>query len=96
VLKKDGLIAITAIVPFYDRLANIAGIDKGLHPHIKTFDTQQIADILFSHDFNVIVKKRFAMPTFGLLPFERRLELMLRYLHLDKIMFYSLVIGQRK
>lgn len=94
VLKRGGLIAITAIVHFYDRIANITGVDKGLHPHTRTFTTQQIADTLVSCGFDVVVKKRFAMPTFGLLPFERRVESLLRAVGFERPMFYSLVAGR--
>ncbi|MBM3253042.1 MAG: class I SAM-dependent methyltransferase [Candidatus Omnitrophica bacterium] len=95
VLRKDGLLVITAIIPFYDKLANMFGVDKGLHPHIKTYTLSELKEILLLHDFKVILAKRFALPSFGLIPFERNIELVLEKLRLSYLMFYSIVVGKR-
>lgn len=96
VLRKNGLLIVTAIIPFYDRMANIFKIDNGLHPHIKTFSLLNIKEVLESHNFYVPLAKRFALPSFGLIPFERNIELALEKLHLSQFMFYSIVVGKRK
>lgn len=96
VLRKDGLLVITAIIPFYDKLANMFGVDKGLHPHIKTYTLCELKEILSLHDFKVILAKRFALPSFGLIPFEKRIELILQKVGLRWFMFYSIVVGQKK
>lgn len=95
-LRKDGILVITAIIPFYDRLANIFGIDKGLHPHIKTFSISEIKEVLRLHNFKIVLAKRFALPSFGLIPFERHIESIFERLYLNQLMFYSIVIGQKE
>ncbi len=95
VLRKNGLLIITAIIPFYDKMANIFKIDNGLHPHIKTFSLLNIKEVLESHNFGVSLSKRFALPSFGLIPFERCIELVFEKLKLNQFMFYSIVVGKR-
>lgn len=95
VLRKNGLLIITAIIPFYDKMANIFKIDNGLHPHIKTFSLSNIKEVLESHNFGISLAKRFALPSFGLIPFERSIELVLEKLNLNQFMFYSIVVGRR-
>lgn len=92
VLKSNGILVLTAIVPFYDRLANITGFDKGLHPHIRTFNTLELKNLLEENRFKTLVAERFALPSFGLLPFESAIEQILRKLHLSFVMFYSLIV----
>ena len=96
ILRRKGLLAVTAIIPFYDRLANRFGVDNGLHPHVKTYSMGEIEEALRQHDFRVILAKRFALPSFGLMPFERQLELALGKMHLNHLMFYSLVVGRKE
>lgn len=95
VLKPKGIVVVTAIVPFYDRMARISGLDKGLHPHVCTFRTKELKRIFEENNFNVPAAERFALPSFGILPFEDKIESLLRKLHLDFLMFYSLVVAQK-
>lgn len=94
-LRPRGILVVTAVVPFYDRLANITGLDKGLHPHIRCFGLRQIKETLQKHDFLILSAEKFAMPTFGFLFFEKIFEKIFKKLHLGFIMFYSLVVARK-
>ncbi|MFC1667386.1 class I SAM-dependent methyltransferase [Candidatus Omnitrophota bacterium] len=95
-LKPKGVLVLTAIVPFYDKLANITGFDKGLHPHVRTFNMRALKKILIENKFNILLSEKFALPSFGLLPFEEAIENFFRNVGLDFFMFYSLVVAENK
>ncbi|UCB57005.1 MAG: class I SAM-dependent methyltransferase [Candidatus Omnitrophota bacterium] len=94
VLKSNGILVLTAVVPFYDRLANITGLDKGLHSHVQTFNTPELKNLLEENQFKTLLAERFALPSFGLLPFENAIEHILKKLRLGFIMFYSLIVAE--
>lgn len=94
VLKHKGILVITAVVPFYDKLAKMTGFDKGLHPHIRLFNMRSLRTLLEGGRFRILAAQKFALPSFGLLPFERRIEVLFRKLHLGFVMFYSLIVAQ--
>jgi ubiquinone/menaquinone biosynthesis C-methylase UbiE len=95
VLKPKGILIATAIVPFYDRLAQISKFDPGLHPHLHTFNIGQIKELLRKSKFNILTAEKFALPSFGILPFENIIEPILNKLHLGFLMFYSLVAAEK-
>lgn len=94
VLKPKGIIIISAVVSFYDRLVRLTRLDEGLHPHIRTFNMHQLKVLLEEKQFKILLAEKFALPSFGLLPFESVIEFLLRRLHLEFLMFYSLVVAE--
>lgn len=92
VLKRDGIMIASLVVPFYDRLARLTGFDKGLHPHVQTFNMSALKKLMRDNNFNILDARKFAMPSFGLLPFESAIERIVQKLHMGFLMFYSLIV----
>lgn len=91
VLRAGGLLLLTQVTPFFDRLASSFGI--ATH-HRKTFSPAELTALLKGEGFSVRSVRRFALPSHGLLPGERHLEGLLRGCGLGFLLFYYLVVAE--
>jgi len=94
VLEKKGLMIITVVTPFFDRMAVRAGLKE--NDHIQTYSSEELECLLGNHGFTILLRKKFALPSFGLFPREECLEKALRAVGLDSLMFYQLIVGEKR
>lgn len=93
VLRKNGIIVISLVSPFYDKLAvnfKMKEDDHSLH-----FTEKQLEELLKKEGFNVLKISRFALPFFGIF-FEGFIERLLNAIGLRRMMFYILAVGQAR
>lgn len=92
ILKKDGILIITLVAPFYDKLAVLLKIKDNDHLH--HFTNKAISSFLKDECFQVLQVSRFALPFFGLI-FERFIERFLNFIHFYWPMFYIISVGRK-
>lgn len=93
VLKEQGIVIITLVAPFYDKLAVSLKIKDDDHPH--HFTEKTIASFIKEQGFEVLQSSRFALPFFGVF-FERFIEKFLNFIHFYWPMFYIITVGKKK
>lgn len=71
VLKKDGIVEISLVSPFYDKLAVMLGIKDADHTY--HFTDKQLKEFLKQQGYSVLEVSRFGLPFFGVL-FENFME----------------------
>lgn len=92
VLKEKGIVVISLVSPFYDKLAVKFRIKDD--DHVFHWTARQLKELLNSEGFDVIEISRFALPFFGIF-FEQFIEKSLRAIGIDWLMFYIVVVGRK-
>jgi ubiquinone/menaquinone biosynthesis C-methylase UbiE len=93
VLKKEGVVIITLVAPFYDKLAVSLKIKDD--DHIHHFTEKTIASFIKEEGFKVLQASRFALPFFGVI-FERFIERFLNFIRSYWPMFYIIAVGKKE
>lgn len=93
VLKREGIVVISLVAPFYDKLAVSLKIKD--NDHLRRFTEKGVGDFLRTEKFKVLESRRFALPFFGLF-FERSIENILNSFRIYWPMFYIIAVGQKE
>lgn len=91
VLKCDGIICLILPNPFFDAV-NTFFNDTG---HIRRFSIKGIKIILESSGFKVISAQHIMLFPFCALPFERKIEKIIKFFKLDFILFNHITIAKK-
>jgi ubiquinone/menaquinone biosynthesis C-methylase UbiE len=94
VLKEEGLLIVTAAVHFFDKVAVVMKYKPD--DHTRTYNLKLLKKLFEKNKMTVLLTEKFALPSFGLIPFEDQIEKILRLSKLDFLMFYNLIVGQVK
>jgi len=93
VLKNGGLLIITTPDPFFNKIAELIGFfDKGGHE--KTYNLKELKKILSKNNFQIVEAKKFMVSPISL-PFELKIEKLLKFLKLDFILLNQLIIAKK-
>lgn len=93
ILKKQGIVVISLVAPFYDKLAVAFRIKDDDHP--RHFTEATIAEFLEREGFRVLQASRFALPLFGM-AFEEFIEKTLNFFRIFWPMFYIISVGRKE
>lgn len=93
ILKKEGIVIVTLISPFYDALAVKLKIKED--DHVFHFSEGELARTIRKENFDVVSISRFALPFFGIF-FERFFDNMFRAIGMKWLMFYIIAVGRNK
>lgn len=94
VLRKNGILIVFAVVPFYEKLS----VKMKLKPedHFRNFKISELKSILKNIGFEIIHSSKFSFPaSLSLLRFELFFEKILHLLKLDFLMFYQEIIVKK-
>lgn len=90
-LKKNGILVISLVSPYYDKLAVKFRIKDDDHKF--RFNEKQLCEILKKKDFDVVEISRFALPFFGFF-FEEIIKKTLEAVGLKCCMFYIIAVAR--
>lgn len=94
ILNKNGLCIITIPDPFWDKIATKIGYEKA-DEHVQSLSILGIKKFFISNGFMILKVEKFMMSPIGLLPFEQKVEEVIRKIGLDGLMCNQLVICQK-
>lgn len=95
-LKKDGIIIITAPVPFFEKIGRIFNLlDKKEDYHFELYNLKELNNLLNkAGGFTLLEQKRFMISPTGI-PCEKEIEKILYKLHLNFLMLNQLVVARK-
>lgn len=93
VLKSNGMIVITLVSPFYDKVAVRFKVKEDDHVH--HFTENRLAALLKEEDFDILKISRFGLPFFGDFP-NTFIEKTLNFIGMGKLMFYIIAVASVK
>ncbi|MFH0780005.1 MAG: class I SAM-dependent methyltransferase [Parcubacteria group bacterium] len=93
-LKKNGILIITTPNPFHDKIAMKTGYLRESN-HVETFTLPRLTALLQTHNFKIVSSKYFMFFPFFKLPFEQRIESLIRFIGLEKIMPNQMIVGEK-
>ncbi len=93
VLKPEGVIVLTTLNPFFEKIADFIGqMEKEIHQ--TTFNLGNLKSCFKDTNFQILKTKRFMISPIGL-PFELKIETIIRLLKLDFILLNQLIVGKK-
>lgn len=93
VLKKGGLCILTTPVPFFDRIYALFQ-PKEREFHHKLFTLRELRVILEKCGFQVVKAEKFMISPIGL-PFELKIERLIKLLKLNFLLLNQLIVGRK-
>jgi len=93
ILRKGGLLVITTPDPLMEHIATAVGLLKEAG-HQRTYTLGELRNMTESKGFTVLEARKFMFSPVGF-PGERRIESMMRTLHLDVIMANQLLVARK-
>ncbi len=94
VLRKGGMLILTAPNPLHDAIAKRIGYLKE-EVHINSFTMKQLVALLEEHGFEITESKNFILCPFFTIPFEQSIEEFLRFASLSWLLVNHLVVGRK-
>jgi len=78
-----------------DKIGTFIGYNKEPELHVQTLTLSTLADFLKSTGFEVLKAEKFMLSPIGLLPFEQKVEEVIRKIGLDGLICNQLVVCQK-
>lgn len=91
VLDKGGILIVSAVDPFFDKLATLLSLKRD--DHVETFTLQELREIFNHVHFRVTAAEKFGLISLGLLPFEEKIEKLFNKCRLYFTMYYQFIAG---
>lgn len=91
----NGICIATAPDPLMDKIGTLIGYNKEPELHIQTLTLSTLADFLKSAGFKVLKAEKFMLSPIGLLPFEQKVEKIIRKVGLDCLMCNQQIVCQK-
>ena len=91
----NGICIATTPDPLMDKIGTFIGYNKDPELHVQTLTLSTLADLFKSAGFKVLKAEKFMLSPIGLLPFEQKVEEVIRKIGLDGLMCNQLIVCQK-
>ena len=91
----NGICIATTPDPRIDKIGTLIGYNKDPELHVQTLTLSTLADLFKSARFKVLKAEKIMLSPIGLLPFEQKVEEVIRKIGLDGLMCNQLMVCQK-